>query len=134
MISIELTLATPVIHALIASAFYIATYLSFVRLLKFPRNWHRPSMPSLLATGGLAAFTVALVSLSPDGPDPAALTVSVGFLGILFYIIAAPAIAFRPASRLVEYLAKHGDSAGLWLLGPALLAVLAIPNIKLQAV
>ncbi len=42
--------------------------------------------------------------------------------------------AARPASRTVEFLAKHGDYAGLWLLGPALLAGLAIPNIKLQAV
>ena len=63
-----------------------------------------------------------------------ALVVSVGFVAVLFYIIAAPAIAFQPASRPVEFLAKHGDTAGLWLLGPALLAGLAIPNIKLQAV
>jgi hypothetical protein len=31
-------------------------------------------------------------------------------------------------------LAQRGEHAGLWLLGPALLAGLAIPNIKLQAV
>ena len=62
-----------------------------------------------------------------------ALAISVGFVVAVFYIIAAPAIAFRSASRPVDFLAKHGDYAGLWLLGPALLAGGAIPNIKLQA-
>jgi hypothetical protein len=123
-----------VIAALTASALYIATYLAFVRLLRYPRNWRLPSFPASLATGGLAALTVALVSLSPDGIDHTALAVSSGFIAVLFYIISAPAIAFQPASRHIEFLAKHGDTAGLWLLGPALLAGLAIPNIKLQAV
>ncbi len=77
---------------------------------------------------------VAQVSLSPDDLDRLALAISAGFVVVVFYIIAAPAIAFRPASRPVEFLAKHGDYAGLWLLGPALIAGLAIPNIKLQAV
>ena len=63
-----------------------------------------------------------------------ALAISIGFIVVVFYIIAAPAIAFRPTSRLVEFLAKHGDYAGLWLLAPTLLAGLAIPNVKLQAV
>ncbi|MHA1151879.1 MAG: LicD family protein [Alphaproteobacteria bacterium] len=134
MIGIEATPTTQAIAALIASALYVATYLSFVRLLRYPRNWHPPSLPAALATGLLAALTVALVALSPDGLDRPALAISVGFVAVVFYIIAAPAIAFRPASRTVEFLAKHGDYAGLWLLGPALLAGLAIPNIKLQAV
>ena len=126
-----------VIAALIASALYVATYLSFVRLLKFPRNWYPPSLRASLTTGVLAALTVALVSLSPDGLDRAALAVSVGFIIVLFYIIAAPALAFWPASglanRAVEFFAKHCNYAGLWLLGPALFAELAISNIKLQA-
>lgn len=129
--------ASPIGHAiaaLIASALYVATYLSFVRLLRYPRNWHPPRLPASLTTGGLAVLTVALVALSPDGLDRLALIISAGFVVVLFYIIAAPAIAFQPASRSVEFLAKHGDYAGLWLLGPALLAGLAIPNIKLQAV
>ncbi len=133
MTGIEASPTTQVVAALIASALYVATYLSFVRLLRYPRNWCPPSLPASLATGVLAALTVALVSLSPDGLDRLALAISVGFVGVVFYIIAAPAIAFRPASRPVEFLAKHGDYAGLWLLGPALLAGLAIPNIKLQA-
>ncbi len=138
MIGIEASPTTQVIAALIAATLYAATYLSFVRLLRYPRNWHPPSLSASLATGVLAALTVALVSLSPDRLDRPALAVSAGFVVVVFYVIAAPAIAFRPASRpasrTVEFLAKHGDYAGLWLLGPALLAGLAIPNIKLQAV
>jgi len=134
MTGTELSPTSPVIGALAASALYVTTYLSFVRLLRYPRNWCPPTLPSSLATGVLAALTVALVSLSPDGLDRLALTTSVGFIVVVFYIIAAPAIAFRPASRPVEFLAEHGDYAGLWLLGPSLLAGLAIPNIKLQAV
>ena len=134
MTGIEASPTTQVIATLIAAALYVATYLFFVRLLRYPRNWHLPSLPESLATGVLAALTVALVSLSPDGLDRPALAISAGFVVVVFYIIAAPAIAFRPASRPVEFLAKHGDYAGLWLLGPALFAGLAIPNIKLQAV
>jgi len=134
MIGIETSPTIQLIAALTASALYVATYLSFVRLLRYPRNWHLPSLPECLATGVLAALTVALVSLSPDGVDGPALIISAGFIALLFYIIAAPAIAFQPASRRHEFLAKHGDTAGLWLLGPALLAGLAIPNINLQAV
>ena len=126
-----------VIAALIASALYVATYLSFVRLLRYPRNWYPPSLRASLTTGVLAALTVGLVSLSPDGLDRAALAVSVGFIVVLFYIIAAPALTFWPASglanRAVEFLAKHCNYAGLWLLGPAFFAGLAISNIKLQA-
>jgi len=134
MADIEASLATQLFVALMACGFYVATYLSFVRLLRYPRNWHSPSMLACLATVGLAALTVALVSLSPNGLDHFALAISVGFFVILFCIIAAPAIAFKPTSRVVETLARHGDYAGPWLLGPALLASLAIPNIKLQAV
>ena len=134
MIGIEASPTTQVIAMPITAVLYVATYLSFVRLLRYPRNWYPPSLSGSLATGALAALTVALVTMSPDRLDRPALAVSAGFVVILFYVIAAPAIAFRPASRTVEFLAKHGDYAGLWLLGPALLAGLAIPNIKLQAV
>ena len=134
MTGIEASSTVQVITALIASTLYVATYLSFVRLLRFPRNWHPPSLPESLATGLLATLTVALVALSPDGIDRSALAIMVGFFIVLFYIIAAPAIAFQPASRPFEFLAKHGDYAGLWLLGPVLVAGLAVPNIKLQAV
>jgi hypothetical protein len=134
MTGIEASPMPQVIAALAAAALYVASYLSFVRLLRYPRNWCPPSLPGSLATAVLVTLTVTLVALSPDRLDHPALAISVGFVVVVFTIIAAPAIAFRPASRPVEFLAKHGDYAGLWLLGPALLAGWAIPNIKLQAV
>lgn len=133
MTDMEVSPAIQVIAALVASALYMATYLSFVRLLRYLRNWYAPSVPASLTTGTLAGLTLALVSLSTHGLDRPALVISACFVGALFYIIAAPAIAFQPASRPVEFFAKHGDYAGLWLLGPALLAGIAVPNMKLQA-
>ncbi len=122
------------ISFVIAVALYVVTYLSFVRLLRYPRNWLPPSLPISLTTAGLVTITVTYVSVSSDGLDPAALVVSAGIIAVLFSIIAAPAVAFRPASRWVEFLAKHGDYAGLWMLAPAIAAAYAVPNVKLQGV
>jgi hypothetical protein len=118
----------------IAVALYGVTYLSFVRLLRYPRNWRPPSLPALLTTAALVAVTVTYVSVSSDGFDPAAFAVSAGIIAVLFGIIAAPAVAFRPASRWIEFLAKHGNDAGLWMLVPAIAAATAVPNVKLQGV
>jgi len=134
MTGIDVSLSTLVFSVLIAVALYGAAYLSFVRLLRYPRNWYSPSLPAYLATSVLVALTVAQVSISTDGFDGAALIISFGFIVVRFYIIAAPAISFRPTSRSLEFFARHGDYAGLWLLGPALLIVLVMPNVKLQAV
>jgi len=87
-----------------------------------------------LLTGGLAALTLVLASWSPVGFDRLVLAVSLSFIVVLFFIIAAPAIAFKPASRLIEFLAKHGDHAGLWLLAPAFVAALVISDVELHAV
>jgi hypothetical protein len=122
------------IAAIIAAVLYAATYFTFLRLLRYTRNWLRPSLLEALTTAVLALLTIAQVSLSPEGLDRVGLTISTGLIAVAFCIIAAPAIAFRPASRAVEFIAKHGDHAGMWLLGPALVAAMAIPNLKLQAV
>ena len=122
---------------LIATVLYVAAYLSFVRLMRFPRYWLTPSLREVLTTGLLAVLTVAWVSLSPNAPDLISLTslaISTGFIVAVFFIIAAPSIAFRPANRVVEFLARHAEHAGLWLLGPALVAGMTVPNSKLQAV
>jgi hypothetical protein len=34
----------PTIDALVTAALYLATYLSFVRLLRHPRNWYLPTL------------------------------------------------------------------------------------------
>ena len=96
MTGIDVSLSTQVFSVLIAVALYGAAYLSFVRLLRYPRNWNSPSIPAYLATSVLVALTLAQVSISTDGFDGAALIILFGFVAILFYIIAAPAIAFRP--------------------------------------
>jgi hypothetical protein len=134
MIGIDISNIFLMLSVLINSALYAAAYLSFVRLLRYPRNWYVPSMSEYVGTLVLVALTVAQIAFSPDGFDSVAMVLSIGFVGILFYIIAAPAIAFRPASRLFEYFSLHGDYAGLWLLGPALFFGLLTSNIKLQAV
>jgi hypothetical protein len=132
--SVEVSYVDLTISSLIAFVLYAATYLSFVRLLRFPRNWFRPSLLASLITAGLVAVTVSYVSVSREGLDPVALAVTAGMVAMLFSIIAAPAVAFRPAPKWVEFLAKHGDYAGLWMLVPALAAAYAVPNVKLIGV
>ena len=117
-----------------AAALYVASYLSFVRLLRYPRNWLSPSRSACFLTLVLVILTVIQISVSSSGFDSLAMIISIVFVFVLFYVIAAPAIAFRPASRSSEFLALHGDYAGLFLSGPALLFGLLAPNIKLQAV
>jgi hypothetical protein len=131
---IDTTPTTQVIAALIAAALYGMTYFSFVRLLRHPRNWSLPTLPSSLATVGLAIVTVAHISFSSHGLDLPALVVSVGFIAGLFSIIAAPAIAFEPGAPrpVVEFLAKHGEYAGLWMIPPAIVAGHALPDAKLH--
>lgn len=133
MTGIDTTPASQVIAALITAALYVMTYFSFVRLLKHYRNWHLPTLPSSLATVGLAIVTVSHISFSSRGLDLPALVVSVGFIAGLFSIIAAPAIAFEPGAPrpVVEFLAKHGEYAGLWMIPPAIVAGYALPDAKL---
>ena len=118
----------------IVAALYTATYLSFVRLLRHPRNWHTPALRVSLATALLVAVTVIYVSATPKGIDLVVLLASTSFIVTLFSIIAAPSIAFRPASRTMEFLAKHGEYTGLWMLAPAIVIGFAIANIKLSGV
>jgi hypothetical protein len=137
MIALQMAAANPGIAGLIAALLYAATYFAFVRLLRFPRNWlsFRPS--EITVTGFLAVLTIAWVSVSPDGPDLfnlAGLAVSTGFFVTMMLVIAAPAIAFQPANRVVEFLAKNAKYAGLWLIIPAVMIGFALPDIKLWSV
>lgn len=134
MIAFDATLLHPGIVPGVAAGLYVATYLSFVHLLKYPRNWRAPSVLTSLITGALALLTVLVVSLRPDGIDVFALVALSFAFVVLFYMMAAPAIAFRPASKLIEFMAKHGDYAGLYFSILALFASFAIPNVNLHAV
>jgi uncharacterized membrane protein len=117
---------------LVVALLYLATYLSFVRLLRHPRNWHLPNLWDILATAALAAVTLIFVSAYASGIDLVVLIMSAGFLVALFGIIAAPSVAFRPASRATEFLARHGEYAGLVMLAPAVVIGLGIANTKLS--
>lgn len=134
MPGIEASLADELTSISIAVVLYAAAYLSFVRVLQYPRNWLRPSVAGVLAAVFLTVVMLAYVSVSNDGVDAVSLCASIGFVGVLFYIIAAPALAFRPASRATEFLARHGDHAGLWMLAPAIILAYAIPNPRLHGI
>ena len=128
-------LSTGPISAVIAAILYISTYLAFLKLLKYPRNWQPPSVLSMVVTGLLAAATVTHVSVSSDGADLLLMLYLTGFIILLFGIIAAPAIDFQPGDRpVVEFLANHGDHAGLWMILPAVVAAYALPSAKLHGV
>jgi hypothetical protein len=119
----------------IAAALYAVTYLSLILLLRNLRNWVSPSVTMSLITAGLAIVTVTYVSVLSDGFDPVALAVSAGFIAVLLTIIAAPAIDFQPGTRpVVEFLANHGNYAGLWMTAPAIIAAFATSNVKLLGV
>ena len=127
----------PIISGLIVAALYLATYLSLVHLLRYPRLWQRPPSPALLTTAGLATVLVAYISFSTDGLDIATLTASASFLAVLLLLITAPAIELNHAagfaSRPIQYLARHGDYSGLWMLLPALVVSFTLTDVKLLA-
>ena len=128
-------LSTAPVGAVIAAILYIATYLAFLRLLKYPRNWRLPSASMVVTTGALAVATVAFVSVSPEDTDIELMIFLTGFIIVLFGIIASPAIDFQPGNRLVvEFFANHGDHAGLWMLVPAVVAAYVLPSDKLHGV
>jgi len=85
----------PIISGLIVAALYMATYLSLVHLLRYPRQWQRPPSSALLTTAGLATVLVAYISFSTDGLDIATLAASASFLTVLLLLIVAPAIDDR---------------------------------------
>ena len=124
-----------VISGLVAAALYVATYLSLMHLLRYPRQWQRPPGPALFATAGLATVLVAYISISTDGLDITRLVVSASFLAVLLLFIAAPAIELNHAAgfapRLIEYLARHGDHSGLWMLLPAIVVGYTLADVKL---
>lgn len=133
MNNFEALASNPVLGGLIAATLYVATYLSFIRLLRFPRNWIQPSQKEVLTTGLLGITTIAWVSLSSIGPDLNYLLIATSFIVIMAFIIAAPALCFQPANKALEFLARHSEHAALWLIGPALVVCLIIPGSKLQS-
>ena len=125
--------------ALFSAVLYIATYVSFMNLLKYPRNWYHPSVSSIVVTGILSIATIFFVSASTNDfnykIDLGAALYLFGFMILLFGIIASPAIDFNPGSRpIVEFWANRGDYAGVWMLLPAIAGSYVFPSTKLHAV
>ena len=86
MTGFEASTVSQVFAGLIATALYAAAYLSFVRLLRFPRNWVTLGPSAVGTTGLLVALTVAWVSLSGHGLDTVGLAVSTAFIIVIFII------------------------------------------------
>jgi hypothetical protein len=133
MIGIDTLANSQLFAGLIAAGLYFLTYLSFAQLLRYWRNWYPPTGSSILMTAGLALATVAHISVSSNGLSLLALALAAGFIACLFSIIAAPAIAFEPGAPrpVIEFLAKHGEYAGLWMIPPAFLFGYLLPDARL---
>ena len=104
--SVEVSYVDLTISSLIAVVLYAATYLSFVRLLRFPRNWFRPSLLASLITAGLVAVTVSYVSVSREGLS----NLTSGLLDLCRSVILAFPfnIRFFSAGPLVVDFDEHG--------------------------
>ena len=133
MSGIDALASSQITAALIASALYFVTYLSFVRLLRYWRNWYRPTLSASFLTAVLATATVVYTAFSPQGMSLPAMALSAGFIVLLFSLIAAPAIAFEPGTPrpIIEFLAKYGEYSGLWMIPPAILAGFMLPEAKM---
>jgi hypothetical protein len=118
----------------IAILLYIVTYISYLTILRHPRNWNPvPIWKKILVTSSLI-LTVAYSSLSPTGVDFPALIVSSLFLVFLLLIISAPSFAWRLGSSMRwELLARHSDRFILGLLPVVIIIGYWLSNIKLIA-
>lgn len=117
----------------IAALLYTTAYLQFLHLLRYRRNW----LPTSKFEIGMCALSVSalliVISVPLSGFQPLALVVSIAFIALLFYVIAAPAIAFLPTSPIIEFFAKHADYAGFSLTPLALATAVLLPNDGLRA-
>lgn len=118
--------------SLIAGLLYATAYFQFVNLLRYPRNWTPAAKIDIGKCVALAVLVVTAASVSEGEFDLSVLILSSAFVSLLFFIIAAPALAFLPTVPIVEFFAKHGDHAGLWLALAALVAGIAVPNAGLR--
>ena len=97
MTDIEASPAIEVVAALGAAALYAVAYVSFVRLLRFPRTWIPFSRREALATGLLVVLTVAWVSLTLNGP---ALLSGISLVISSAFIVVAVLHHRSPCSRI----------------------------------
>jgi hypothetical protein len=117
----------------IAALLYVTAYFQFLHLLRFRRNWLPTSKLEIARCTLSVGILFTIVSVSPDGFQPLALIVSIAFVTFLFYMIAAPAVAFLPTSPIIEFFAKHADYSSLSLMPSALAAGFFLNNNNLRA-
>ena len=134
MQSFEWSMEDSLLAGIFAGVLYAVAYFRFVNVLRYRRNWLPTPNVEIAKCVALVALVVAFVSISDSGFDLPAASVLAGFIGVLFFIVAAPTIAFRPSSALNEWLAKYADCAGLWMAPIAALAWYEAPNAKLGGV
>jgi hypothetical protein len=78
---------------------------------------------------------LAVVSISPDGVELAAIAVCAIFVAGLLFLIATPSITLLASPPgFISTLAKHADHIGLWVLPVAVVAWFAVANPGLRAV
>ena len=117
----------------ITALLYATAYFQFLHLLRYRRNWLSTSKFEIGRCALSVGVLLIVVSMPTDGFQPLALIVSIAFVTLLFYVIAAPAAAFLPTSPTIEFLAKHADYAGLSLMPFALAAGILLHNDGLRA-
>ena len=72
---------------------------------------------------------LAVVSISPDGVELAAIAVCAIFVAGLLFLIATPSITLLASPPgFISTLAKHADHIGLWVLPVAVVAWFAVAN------
>jgi len=128
---------TPLISSIamkivIAILLYIVIYISYLTILRHPRNWNPiPIWKKILVTLFLI-LNVAYSSLSTTSVDLPTLIASTLFLLFLLLIISAPSFAWRlGASTRWEFLARHSDRFILGLLPVVIITGYRLSNIKL---
>ncbi len=111
---------------------YIVIYISYLEILRHPRNWNPvPLWKKILVTSDLI-LNVAYSSISTTGIDLPTLIASILFLLFLLLIISAPSFAWRlGASTRWEFLARHSDRFILGLLPVVIITGYRLSNIKL---
>lgn len=116
----------------IAILLYIAVYISYLLILRHPRNWNPvPTWKRLLVISFLI-LNVAYSSLSTTGVDLPTLFASSLFLLLLLLIISAPSYAWRlGASLRWEFVARHSDRFILGLLPVVIITGYGLANIRL---
>ena len=127
-------MALNILVSSVAGLLYATAYFQFVNLLRFLRNWIPISKVDIGKTVILLILVITFPSISSGKFEGSTLVFSLIFVCLMFFIIAAPALAFSPTRSIIEFFAKHGDYAGLWLSPVAFGLGVTVPNAGLRGI